>query len=161
MTPITCGLYMQPPWSSVTGVVGTCQLRSGRPDFTHTNAYFTVLFGLMTTSSEGVEPGCARMQTGFADMSMFSAVGLEPSKEALPVAVPPFASSGVAAPPAGADALSVALGVSAVFSPPPHPERLSAATSPAPIQNFVIFSQYLLSSICVLRVISAISASLR
>jgi hypothetical protein len=56
----------------------------------------------------------------------------------LPVTVPPFASSGVADPPAGADALSVALGVSAVFSPPPHPARLSAATSPAPIQNFFI-----------------------
>jgi len=57
MTPMTCGLYMQPPWSSVTGVDGTCQLRSGRPDFTHTNAYFTVLFGLMTTSSDGAELG--------------------------------------------------------------------------------------------------------
>src|SRR4051812_13094737 len=42
MTPITCGLYVQPPWSSATGVVGTCQVLSGRPDFTHTNAYLTV-----------------------------------------------------------------------------------------------------------------------
>src|SRR3954452_17693315 len=99
MTPMTCGLYAQPPWSSVTAVVGTCQVLSGRPDFTHTNAYLTVLFGLITTSSDGVAPGCARMQTGLADMSIFFGVGLAPSKAPFPVTVPPFASSGVAEPP--------------------------------------------------------------
>src|SRR4051794_29884588 len=132
MTPMTCGVYRQPFWSSSTAAVGTCQFLSGNPDLTHTKAYFTVLLGLITTSSDGVAPGCARMQTGLADMSMFFAVGLAPSKETFPVTVPPFASSGVPAPPppAGADALSAALGASVFFSSPPQPARLRAATSP-------------------------------
>src|SRR5438270_2472790 len=52
ITPITCGLYMQPPWSSVTAVVGTCHCLSGSPAFTHTNVFFKVLFELTTTSSD-------------------------------------------------------------------------------------------------------------
>src|SRR5947209_1773173 len=138
ITPITCGLYMQPLWSSVIAVVGTCQFLSGSPDFTHTKAYLTVLLPLTTTSSEVSPFGCARVQTGLADMSSFLAVGFVPSKATLPVTVPPFASSAVAAPPAAPDAGALsALGASAFFSsPPPQPASVKAAASPAPIQNF-------------------------
>src|SRR5690349_21208795 len=100
MIAIMCGLYAQPSWSSFTGVVGTCHCLSGRPDLTHTNAYFTVLLSLTTRSSVlSGDDVCARTHTGFADTSSVFGVGFAPSNAILPVTVAPLASSGVAAPP--------------------------------------------------------------
>ena len=80
------------------------------------------------------------MQNGVADMSRVFAAGAVPSNATFPVTVPPFASSGVADPPAvPADALSADFGASVLFSPdPPQPVKASAAARPAPIQNFFI-----------------------
>src|ERR1035441_1581906 len=77
MIPMTCGWYMQPVWFSSTVEVGICQVWSGRPALTHTNAYFTVPLSLITTSSDFCGAALwAFMQVGFADMSMVFATGL-------------------------------------------------------------------------------------
>src|SRR5471030_287785 len=141
MTPIMCGLYMQPFWSSRTAVVGTAQFLSGRPDFTHTNAYFSVPLPFTTTVSDLAGASlCARSQAGFADISMVAILGASPVNATLPVIVPPLASSGIAAaPPAAAGALSV-FAVSGALSPP-HPTSVRAAASPTPIQIFFMLNQ--------------------
>ena len=84
----------------------------GRPDFTHTKAFFNVPLSLTTTSSLFCgAPVCARSQTGFADMSSVAIFGFSPANATLPVTVPPLASSGVAdAPPAAAGAVRLGLG---------------------------------------------------
>src|ERR1022692_4068288 len=135
MTPTTRGLYMQPFWSSWTAVVGTCQVLSGRPDLTQTNAYFNVPLSLTMTSSAFCPLGCAFVQKGTADISRAFGVGLAPSKITLPVIVPPLASSGVAAAPPAAGAgvpLSAVLGA----SDPPQLTMVTAHTTPIPIQIF-------------------------
>src|SRR5450432_4003900 len=141
MTPIMCGLYMQPFWSSRTAVVGTAQFLSGRPDFTHTNAYFSVPLPFTTTVSDLAGASlCARSQAGFADISIVAILGASPVNATLPVIVPPLASSGIAAaPPAAAGALSV-FAVSGALSPP-HPTSVRAAASPTPIQIFFMLNQ--------------------
>src|SRR5579872_3577987 len=95
MTPMTWGLYWQPLWSSRTGVEGTSHCLSGRPDFTHTNAHLSVLLSLTTASSVFAGVGCAFMQNGTADISMFFGVGAVPSNITLPVMVAPFSISGL------------------------------------------------------------------
>src|SRR5689334_7205855 len=118
-------------------LLGTCQFLSGSPAFTQTNAFFKVPLPLTTTSSDLTGVVCARMQTGFADVSIDFMVGAAPSSATLPVTVPPLASSGTAAPPpAAADS---ALGASALFSsPPPHPASDNTQANPTPIQIFFI-----------------------
>src|SRR5262245_2698047 len=133
MTPITCGLYMQPFWSSITVCVGTCQFWSGRPDLIHTNAYFKVPLSFTTTSSDFAGPDeCARTQNGVADMSSDLITGFVPSNDTLPVTVAPLASSGAAAapPPAGA-AGSAFFAVSGV-PPPPHPAKARTPANASP-----------------------------
>src|SRR5262249_43621989 len=137
MTASTCGLYMQPDWSRATELVGTCHGLSGTPDFTHTKTFRNVPLPLTTTSSDFWAVGCARMQTGLADISMLAILGASPVKATLPVTVAPLASSGVAAPPppAAGAALSGAFAVS-VFSLPPQPAKVSTHAKPTPIQIF-------------------------
>src|SRR5215471_6949779 len=138
ITPTTCGEYMQPCWLSSTGVVGTCQFLSGRPDLTHTNAFLRVPLPLTTTSSDFTgAPACAFSQKGVADMSSVFIVGAVPSKATLPVTVAPLASSGVAEPPAAGAVLSAVFGAS-VFSPLPQPASVNAHASPAVIKKFFI-----------------------
>src|SRR6516165_3703073 len=63
ITPMTCGWYMQPIWSTVTAVAGTCQFLSGSPDLIHTNAFFSVPLEFTTTSSDFTGfPWCALSQ---------------------------------------------------------------------------------------------------
>src|SRR3954454_5499682 len=88
----TWGSYIQPTWSSTTGVCGASHLPFGRPAFTQTNALLTVPFLLSTISSDGAPCGCARVQKGVADMSSILTDGLEPVKATFPVMVAPFSS---------------------------------------------------------------------
>src|SRR5580704_7066127 len=84
MIPITCGLYMQPFWSSETGVEGTCQVLSGKPDLTQTKAFFKVLLSLTTTSSDFAGVEWALLHAGTADISIVFAAGAVPSNMTLP-----------------------------------------------------------------------------
>src|SRR6266567_3507997 len=138
ITPIMCGLYWQPFWSSVTAVVGTCHVWSGRPDLIHTNTYFNVPLSLTTASSVFAgEEAWALVQAGTADISMLLGVGFAPSKLTLPVIVAPLARSGVPVPPpAGAAVGSNFFAVSGGLPPPPHPASDSTQAIPNPIQIF-------------------------
>src|SRR5690349_2494919 len=118
MTPITCGPYMQPFWSRLTGVVGTGHCLSGRPALTHTKTFLSVPLPFTTTSSDFCgAPACAWAQAGVADMSMVLAVGAAPEKLTFPVTVAAVASSMVAV---GADdgAAASSLAVSGALLPP-------------------------------------------
>ena len=74
-TPKTCGEYLQPFWSSTTGVFGAWNVRSPRPSLTYTNAFWRPLPGPTMRTSEVVGPsGMHRGSESMRTTRGFSAV---------------------------------------------------------------------------------------
>src|SRR4026207_2081193 len=70
MIPITCGMYMQPFWSSTTGVLGAGQvLPAGSPFETQTRMLAMLLPGPRISTAAGTGPECFLAHTGSASIA--------------------------------------------------------------------------------------------
>src|SRR5712692_3944225 len=141
LMPRTCGLYMQPFWSSVTGSVGAATLYFSAPSFTYTKTLGRVPFEFTSPSSTWTAELCLPTQTGSWSIWIVARFGLVPWKETLPVTEPTVAwSMGVG----GASVVSAGCSeTSPSFFPQPTSQNKLAAVNNAKILCFVILRTFL------------------
>src|SRR5207245_11562678 len=83
-----CGEYMQPFWSSSTGVFGASKVRLPRPSLTYTITFARSPEASVTTSSVAPQPGWTLAQNWSAPMLIFFVFGAGPSSFTAPLNEP-------------------------------------------------------------------------